>query len=437
MYRFAIDRSQDSTCDRRSLKHVLRLSTIVLTVVACLGSSLRPARCQEPAPSTPPSPAYRFADRHNSVRLKFDLFENNILIECRIEKSLPAWFIFDTGAAVNVVDAGFAQRLPVKLTGQATLSAAGGDVTGSFIESATIRLPGVEVYRQPLAAISLEMLPAYFGREVRGIIGNDLIRHFVVEIDYSGQTLTFHDPSTYNLAHEPAAIEIVNRGGIPFVNVELSIAGRPPIAALFEIDTGSNRILDVNKPFADAHQILAGLPNSGVIEGVGGAGVGGDTKFLETRIDSLRIGRHTLPGPVVSFSQDAAGFGAGDAAGAIGSDLLRRFTVVLDYQSRRMFLKPNASFKEPFEVDMSGLELITKPDDLHQIQVKAVRAGFPAAAAGLLAGDTILAVDGRPASELDLDQLSKMFRQPDLQYELTVRRGHEVIMATLKLRRAV
>lgn len=108
-----------------------------------------------------------------------------------------------------------------------------------------------------------------------------------------------------------------------------------------------------------------------------------------------------------------------------------------DTVTRRMLLKPSSAFKEPFEVDMSGLELAAKPDDLKVLQIKIVRAGFPVAKAGLRTGDAIVAVDGRPAAELDLDWLTRMFKQAGKSYVLTVQRGEKILRAKLKMRRAV
>jgi hypothetical protein len=49
----------------------------------------------------------------------------------------------------------------------------------------------------------------------------------------------------------------------------------------------------------------------------------------------------------------------------------------------------------------------------------------------------VVSINGRPASEFDLDRLSKMFRQSGKEYLLTVRRGDRVISARLRLKRMV
>jgi C-terminal processing protease CtpA/Prc len=92
---------------------------------------------------------------------------------------------------------------------------------------------------------------------------------------------------------------------------------------------------------------------------------------------------------------------------------------------------------KPYEVDMSGLELVTIPDEFKVIQIKFVRAGFPAAAVGLRAGDTLVSIDGRPAAEFDLDMLGRLFKRAGAEYVLTVKRGDKIRRVKLRLRRVV
>ena len=388
--------------------------------------------------STPPPEGknFRLASAKGSVKVPFELFEDGILLQFRINNSRPIWFFFDTGASVNIINESLAKKSGLTGSGVTSVEGSGGSTSGFVVNDVSISLPGVEAYHQTLTAILLDQLSAYEGREMGGIIGNPFIMNFVVEIDYARKVLTFYDRKVYNLAGEPDTIPLEARDGQPFVKVELSMNGRDTISDLFMIDTGSDRIFHVNRPFAEAHRLMAALPGAGTVETVG-AGTGGQTRFTEVRVSSLRLGGYSITRPVISISQDAEGIGASDNAGIVGAELLRRFTLVLDYQSKRMRLKPNASFNEPFEIDMSGLNLMSKPDDFRVIQVERVRAQSPAAEAGLRQGDVLVTINRRPAGELGLDKLSKMFRQSGRTYLLTIRRGAQVITARLKMRRAV
>jgi hypothetical protein len=166
------------------------------------------------------------------------------------------------------------------------------------------------------------------------------------------------------------------------MKVELSLNGGEAITDLFEIDTGSNGILSINRSFADPHQLMKRLPKERVAEGVGGAGLGGDMKSVDARIHSIRLGHYRNNKPVVSISRDAEGVGVSAEAGFIGTSLFRRFSLILDYRSKRMLLKPNARFNEPFEVNMSGLEMMTEANNFKVEKIKHVGATFPATKAG-------------------------------------------------------
>ncbi|MEP6904252.1 MAG: aspartyl protease family protein [Actinomycetota bacterium] len=383
------------------------------------------------------SPSFRLASEKGFVKVPFELFENNILIQFRINNSQPVWCIFDTGASINVLDKNLAAQLGLVNNGTANLNAGGGAVEGTVVENAAVSLPGVEAFQQRIALVSLDILPPYFGRRVQGIIGTDFIKNFVVVIDHAGQTLTFYNYKIYNLSKDPQAIAIKNIDNVPYTEIELLLDGNKTIAADFELDTGSSRSLQINRPFANKNKILDTLPKLKTAEGIGGAGVGGDTSFIDARINALRIGRYKFKNPIISISQDTEGTGAGQDAGLIGTEIFRRFTVVLDYESQKILLKPNKFFNEPFESDLSGLELITGTNNFNEIRIKVVRKDFPANRAGLQAGDEIISINGRSIKKFNLDKLSKMFKQPGKEYLLTIKRQNKTVIVKLKLKRLI
>jgi hypothetical protein len=373
----------------------------------------------------------------SAVKVPFDLYGNNILVQVKINNSQPMWFVFDSGASVNVINERSAKRLGLTSKGNSTLDANGGMATGSFIEETTISLADVKASHQTIVAVQLDALAEYSGRDVQGLIGNNFIQNFVVEIDYAHRILVFHNPQNYNLANEPNAIALENHDGTPFIKAELSLDGTEIITDSFEIDTGSNGIFSLNKPFAEKNRILQVVPKTSIAEGAGGAGVGGELRSINARINSIKIGEYTLNKPVISILEDISGNAANHLTGFLGSDLLRRFTVILDYQSQRMLLRPNADFNEPFEVDLSGLELVTEANNYRVIKIKQVRANFPAAKAGLREGDIISVVNGRAAAEYGLDKLMKMFKQDGKECRLIIKRGDKVIRVKLKLKKII
>ncbi len=89
---------------------------------------------------------------------------------------------------------------------------------------------------------------------------------------------------------------------------------------------------------------------------------------------------------------------AARTAGNIGGDLLKRFTLTLDYGHQRLWLVPNALAAQPDVFDRSGLWIARAKDGT--IAIADVAADSAAAKAGLTADDVIVAVDGTPASTI-------------------------------------
>jgi hypothetical protein len=280
------------------------------------------------------SPDFRIASGKGFVKVPFDFYLNSILLPVRVNDSPPVWLALDTGANLNLINRRLFESLGLNAKGAAELSGGGGTVQGQLAEGATLSLPGVEAYKQTIASAPLDDMTAFFGRDVQGLLGTPFIKNFVLEIDYAGKTLTFYDPKVYNLKDSREAIELEGRRGWPFAEVELSLNGRDKVTDKFMLDTGSNRIFQINGPFAEAHKLLSILPRADTAEGVGEA-IGGKVSFTEARISSIRMGKYIILRPVVSIYRGTTGADAGADAGVIGGEIFRRFTVTLDYSRGR------------------------------------------------------------------------------------------------------
>lgn len=378
------------------------------------------------------------AEAQSGTVIPVELHQTNLLVNVRINDSEPAWFIFDTGASVTVIDLAWAQKLHLPSIEAGKLSAGGGEVQARYAEGLSIDISGVRATGQNAALVALDRLPSMFGRDVKGIVGNTFIKDYVVEFDYLTPKLVLHPAGTRTLASVKDALPLENRGGVPFVAIELVLReGEPPIRAAFEIDSGSTGSLTLFKAFAEAHKVLEVVPPSQQVEGLGGAGLGGDIRAMDARLHALKLGPHELRAPIVSVLHDAEGVGATADAGLIGGRVLERFDVVLDLRSMRVLFTPNRRAGEEFSTDLSGLELIAEGPRFEKVFIKKVRDRSPASRVGLQAQDELVSVDGKPVGEIGLSDLSDLFRKPRRALVLVVRRGAKEWAVTLKLDRVI
>ena len=171
---------------------------------------------------------------------------------------------------------------------------------------------------------------------------------------------------------------------------------------------------------------------------VSGGGVGGTVVTDVGRVAALRLGGLELHDVITALYGDSAGVMSGNGSwiGNIGGDVLRRFTVFLDYRHKRIILEPHAATGEPFEADMSGVAF-TLPTGSGRIVVSDILRNSPASEAGLAPGDTVVAIDGVTPSETKLRELRQRLYHEGVEVELTLLRGGATKTVRLKTRRLI
>jgi hypothetical protein len=235
-----------------------------------------------------------------------------------------------------------------------------------------------------------------------GLVGYELLRRFVARIDYQARQLTLLDPAGFRYQGPGAVLPFVFNDHIPQVDGEVD-----GLKGKFDLDTGSRASLDLMSPFVKANGLVERY--GARMERIGGWGVGGPSRELMARARVLKLGPVEIPGPVTGLSTATKGaFAMPDVAGNVGAGVLSRFTVTLDYGRQQIMLEKNARFARQDPADRSGLWLHLGD---RAFDVVEVVPGTPAAEAGLLAGERILAVDGQSPPALTLPELRRRLRE--------------------------
>jgi len=336
-----------------------------------------------------------------SVTIPIDLpnpDRSHIVIVVRVNGSRPLHMIFDTGGS-NVITPQAAKEIGLHGSGAIAGGGAGEQqVSFQLASGATLSIDKAMLPKQQFAIFALPQADVHeTGRyAIDGIVGYEVLKNFVVSVDYANKTMTLTDPAAFKYAGGGTGIRFKS-AQIPVIPVKVGGATGP-----FMVDTGNGFYNTIALPFVTANRIS--VERSTVVAQSSG-NIGGAVRSPLARLKSIQIGPYTIDRPVFEVTNTKHGALAGTAfAGNIGASILCRFDVTFDYGNGVMYLKPNANFNKPFAGTIDGMSLY-RPNAA-TLQVTYVNPNSPAAKAGLRPGDKIVGVEGIAVRPLGADDIA-------------------------------
>ena len=191
------------------------------------------------------SQGFRLSNGKKFEKVNFKLINNLIIIPIEVNGAKLS-FILDSGVSkpilFNVSDQDSVQLRNVS---EITIKGLGGGqpINGLSSKDNFFRLNEIRNYNQLLYVVldkEMNFSPS-LGIPIHGIIGYDLFRDFVVEINYSAEYIKFHDPEFYkekeNKKSQTLPIAIRRNRAYIEGNIVLGTTKDVPVKLL--IDTGS------------------------------------------------------------------------------------------------------------------------------------------------------------------------------------------------------
>lgn len=167
-----------------------------------------------------------------------------------------------------------------------------------------------------------------------GLLGGDFLDDYVVEIDYPGRRVRFFDSSKYQVPEEVSA---PNERVISFtplstrLAVDISVDGKTVRALL---DTGAPGIALGGK---DTRRVGLDVESLSPLVGMSGAFGPIESYFYETK--TFSFAGFEFPGQPIAITP-RGNYNQGAPSGSIlGYDTLSKFTMRIDYDSKRLWLK--------------------------------------------------------------------------------------------------
>jgi len=369
-----------------------------------------------------------------SHSIRFELYRNLIFLRVRINGSRPLSLVLDTGASTSGLNKSVAEEIGLGLTGGRTniLGASEQPEAAEIAAQVKVQVAGIQLVAKEFIVVPMAEMESHVGHRIDGVLGADLFKAYVVEIDYPSQHLTLREPEHYQYFGRGEVLPL-SLSDVPFVDATVGI-GTAVTPGQFVIDTGWLGPLVFSASFVRQNRLLGMadlLPRIAF-------GVGGESRQMIGRIQTLQIGQATLEHPVAEFSLANSGpLSDGVRAGIIGNEILERFHLILDYRRSQAIFEPNAAFGQSFETDMSGLLLASEGKSLKEIRIERVFDDSPAARIDLRAGDLILSIDNKTVEQLPLARIMEMFRVDGRTYRLRIQRDQQVLQTSITTMRMI
>ena len=354
----------------------------------------------------------------------FDAYGGAIYVPAVINGD-SAWLMLDTGLSRTGLDRDWA------LT--AGIAPAAPALSTAVVD--TIRLGQLTLVHHRVALYPLRGLSEASGRLQVGLVGHDVLQHYVVEIDYRRRYVRLFDAAPYRYEGTGATVRFTADADLPLLRGHVKVRGRRPIPARLLLDTGASGLcLILTTPFAEQHGLGRVVP---AIEAPIGTGLVGELHGTIVRLQELQLGGVKVPSPTTGLGGELKGFLARtDIDGVIGNSVFDGSRLIVDYAGRRVIVEPRPGDTSPCDFDMSGLRLAARGPGLRHIMVDYVVPRSPSAEAGIAVGDELLLIDGRGVVEGDLSDARKALRVNGAVRQLVLlRREADTIRVALKLRR--
>lgn len=381
--------------------------------------------------------------------IKFKLI-NNLIFVPMVVNGVELNFLLDSGVAETLLFSLENKDVDFKNIEKITFKGLGETVSIEALKSIKNKVQIGKYFRDESHTIFLVLDEEFnisqdVGIPVNGIIGYYFFKNHPVEINYTKKTITvYKDKSKFpkknaRFSEFPMSIEL-NK---PYMNADVEMKHDKQNSKLL-LDLGNTDSVWLFP--ALIKDFMYNRPN---IDDFLGRGFSGDIYGKRSRINSLSFGKFKLNKPIASMPDEFSIQHlklVKDRKGSIGSEILRRFTVIFDYKDGRIYFKSNRNLNDPFLIDGSGLEV--KQDGLlwekEQVQVQTAktsrptneinvinnspdsfqykftlkpkflvsgtRKDSPAQKAGIMKNDELITIDKKDAKDLTLNKINQILK---------------------------
>ena len=345
----------------------------------------------------------------------FESVGTYVIVKVKINGSTPLNFILDTGVRNIIITELFNEDSvslqyinEINLRGLGT----GGKLNAYASNNNKIQVGKVNLNNLNVYVLKEDIfnLSRQTGSKINGLIGIDFFQDYLVEINYNKKRINFFENESFQPPKGYGMMPITVESRKMYLELSVLETDSASRNIKMLLDTGA----ELNAWFQTISNESIHIPSK-YVQGRIGQGLNGEVSGKFARIPQLCIGEFCMKNPIVAFPDSAAiadiVFGS-DRDGTIGSQILSRFNIFIDYQNKRFYFKPNHTFNKPFTYNIAGIEIEQTIPFFPQTEVLNVWKNSPAEQAGLKIGDQIIEINAVKAFQMKISEIKLIFETP-------------------------
>lgn len=416
---------------------------------------------------------FTFTSHKKKVTIPFKLINNLIIVPVKVN-GVELNFLLDTGVEETILFS-LDEKDEVKLfeVEKIKLKGLGSEAPIEALKSSRnlLSIPGLEIRNHEILIVLDQEFnfSSSLGVPVNGIIGYHFFENNLVEIDYSREKIYVYNENKIQkekLLKKHKSLPITIENAKPYLNIVVTIDENPLVAKCL-IDTGNSDPVWLFESKSDQINIPVKNFNDFL-----GRGFSGEVHGKRAKISNLSIDEFGFKNPITSFPDSVSIVNVkmvNDRLGSIGGELLKRFNVVFDYKDKKLYLKKNRAYDDPFKYNISGIDvhhvglqwineevplktyLVSNSQESHYTkketpdfkynfllkpvyEIVSVRKGSPAEKAGLLKGDVIVSINKKHAYKLSLQEINRLLKADAGDYiSVEIKRKDKAILFRFRL----
>ncbi len=365
------------------------------------------------------------------AEISFELHGSVIVTELSVDESTPLNFIFDTGAGGTIINESTAAGLGI--VGDKSVSRQGGTGMAEIVQSTDhiVCVEDISFQDVTLGIAALDHIEKRFGMQIDGVIGWLILSQYAVRVNYDTMCIEIYDNERFEYDLGVSSYPIEVQGTTIFTNVIVTFESGNSFTGKVVVDSGAGNTFYFNTPFTEDNNLLAEMDT--YYERETQSLSTESSHVYTTMLADLNIGEYEFSSVPANIAiAEAGALSWAGPMGILGNGVLKHFNVFIDLQQETMSLEPNRLYYDQFEVNCSGLELVTD-DAFQRVIIGHVYADSPAHKAGLEVGDEIIQIDGANVSAFQLPQIRSMLSQDGEEVKILIDREGELRSYTLNL----